>query len=135
MKYLSVLFIVSILFSCSVDEEPKKAKEETLEDLIEIKNGMYTEWYPGKKQIKYKGGQDEKQLRDGIWTFYLENGRENSVTMYSHGKKEGYTVVKHPNGAIHYRGEYKNDLPVGVWTTYNEKGEMISEKDFGYPEE
>jgi antitoxin component YwqK of YwqJK toxin-antitoxin module len=43
--------------------------------------------------------------------------------------------VKYPNGAIHYRGEYKNDQMVGLWTTFNEKGEVETEKDYGYPKE
>jgi antitoxin component YwqK of YwqJK toxin-antitoxin module len=42
--------------------------------------------------------------------------------------------VKYPSGVIHYRGEYKNDQTVGVWTTYDEKGKVINETDFGYPQ-
>ena len=51
------------------------------------------------------------------------------------GIKQGYTVVKYPNGAIRYRGEYKDDKIVGLWTTYDPKGKIISEKDYGYPAE
>jgi antitoxin component YwqK of YwqJK toxin-antitoxin module len=48
------------------------------------------------------------------------------------GLKEGFTVVKYPSGRIHYRGEYRNDTIVGLWTTYDENGKVSKEKDFGY---
>ncbi len=86
-------------------------------------------------QVKYKGAQDDERKRNGIWTYYSVNGLELSVTIYEHGLREGFTVVKYPNGRLHYRGEYHKDASVGVWTTYDEKGKLLSEKDFGYPEE
>jgi antitoxin component YwqK of YwqJK toxin-antitoxin module len=58
-----------------------------------------------------------------------------SFTIYENGKREGFTVVKYPSGGIHYTGEYKNDKSVGIWKTYDEKGKLVTEKDFGYPEE
>jgi antitoxin component YwqK of YwqJK toxin-antitoxin module len=78
---------------------------------------------------------DKKGKRDGKWSFYSEKGTELSFTLFEHGIKQGFTVVKYPNGVIRYRGEYKNDEIVGVWTTYDPKGKMISEKDYGYPQE
>lgn len=122
------------LFSCG-DGEEKLVKKKAPESLVEIKNGVYYEWYPGKKQVKYKGGQDKDKKRNGLWTFYSENGTELSLTYYEHGIKEGFSIVKYPTGVIHYRGEYHNDKTVGIWTTYNEKGEVSSETDFGQPQE
>ena len=98
---------------------------------MEVKDGVFTEWYPGKKQIKFQGGQDELGNRDGKWTFYAENGTELSFTLYDHGKKEGFSLVKYPNGRIHYRGEYQNDEMIGLWSTYDEKGNLITEKEYG----
>jgi antitoxin component YwqK of YwqJK toxin-antitoxin module len=134
MKYLLFIFIgLLVCSSCSTEETETIVKQEE-EQLVEIKNNVYTEWYPGKKQIKYRGGQDDKNQRHGKWSFYSETGLELSVTMYENGKKEGFTVVKYPNGALHYRGEYLNDEMVGVWTTYDEKGVVANEKDYGYPQ-
>jgi antitoxin component YwqK of YwqJK toxin-antitoxin module len=134
MKHLIIAFMAGLLVACSTEEKEKEqTKTEKPEQLVEVKDGMYREWYPGKKQIKYMGGQDEQNRRHGKWSFYAENGKELSTTMYFHGLKEGFTVVKYPNGALHYRGEYKNDMMVGIWTTYDETGKMISEKDYGYP--
>ena len=136
MKQLMYLALVGLLFACGQDEPSgKDKKKEQPEQLVEVTDGTYREWYPGKKQIKYQGGQDEQQRRHGKWSFYAENGKELSTTMYWHGLKEGFTVVKYPNGALHYRGEYRNDTMVGLWTTYDEKGNKVSEKDYGYPKE
>ena len=133
--YRILLFVTCLwLVSCTSTEEKTVEKPLSKEELVEIKDGIYTEWYPGKKQIKYRGGQDEQDKRNGVWTFYSENGKELSVTVYEHGIRQGFTVVKYPTGVIHYRGEYKNDKTVGVWTTYDEKGNVINETDFGYPE-
>ena len=133
MKYLVLSTTLLLLFSC-MNEEEKITKKHAPESLVELKNGVYYEWYPGKKQIKYKGAQDKNKRRDGLWTFYSENGTELSITYYEHGLKEGFSIVKYPTGIIHYRGEYHLDNPVGVWTTYNEKGEVSSESDFGRSE-
>ena len=132
---LYTFLLLFIAVSCTdkkVDETNKKLKTEKL---TEIKNGRFTEWYPGKKQIKFQGMLTKKGDRNGKWTFYSETGNELSITVYENGKKEGFTVVKYPNGAIHYTGEYKNDKSVGVWKTYDEKGKLVTEKDFGYTEE
>lgn len=134
LKYTLILMISVLAYACSTEEEEVKKAPET-EELVEIKEGIYTEWYPGKKQVKYKGGQDEQNRRHGKWTFYSVNGMELSITMFNAGMKDGFTIVKYPNGAIHYRGEYRNDEMVGVWTTYDEKGNVATEKDYGYPEE
>lgn len=134
MKHFVIFSVIILLSACSSDGkkvEPATQKEEVL---LEFKDGVYTEWYPGKKQVKYKGGKDEKNFRNGIWTYFSEEGTELSITIYEHGKREGFTVVKYPNGAIHYRGEYQNDVTVGVWTTYDEKGKFVSETNFPYPE-
>ena len=127
--------MLALLVSCSSEEKKEDTKPAKEEVLVEVKNGVYYEWYPGKKQLKYKGGQDKEKKRDGVWTFYSEQGDELSVTVYEHGLREGFTVVKYPTGVVHYRGEYHKDQMVGVWTTYDIKGKVESEKDWGNPAE
>ena len=128
-----IVFLVATLFLISACENKSEKKKEEIpkEKLVEVKDGVFTEWYPGKKQIKFQGGQDELGNRDGKWTFYAENGTELSFTLYDHGKKEGFSLVKYPNGRIHYRGEYQNDKMIGLWSTYDEKGNLINEKECG----
>ncbi|MEJ6616697.1 MAG: hypothetical protein QNL61_07275 [Crocinitomicaceae bacterium] len=130
-----ILFItlITILVSCSEPEKKENEKTEAViqeEDLIEIKNGVFTEYYTGKKAIKFQGRQDKDGLRDGTWLFYSEAGVELSMTNYEHGVKQGHSIVKYPTGAIHYMGEYKDDKPVGIWKTYDSAGKVASVKDY-----
>ncbi len=131
-KIFAYFFLIILVFSCQSNKKDLKAPTDKKENLVEVKNGIYTEWYPGKKNIKFQGAQDEKYQRDGKWVFFSEGGNELSITFYSHGLKEGFTIVKFPSGRMHYRGEYHNDKVVGLWTTYDENGKVTNEKDYGY---
>ena len=132
MKKIVFVFVtLFLIFGCENTTYKKIDKKIKIENLVEVKDGVFTEWYPGKKSIKFQGVQDELGNRDGKWTFYAENGTELSFTLYDHGKKEGFSLVKYPNGRIHYRGEYQNDEMIGLWSTYDEKGNLITEKEYG----
>lgn len=128
--YLNVVFtsvIISfLLFSCESTEEKQVKKEE----LVEYKDGIYTEYYPGKKAIKFRGPKDSAQRRHGRWYFYSENGTEMSITEYKHGLKSGISMVRYPNGVMHYIGNYENDQPSGRWTTYDEQGKVANEYNY-----
>ena len=135
MKIIYTLTIFScLLFACQSNEKNPADASTKKENLVEFKNGIYTEWYPGKKNKKFEGAKDEKYLRQGKWVFFSEGGTELSITFYTHGLKDGFTMVKYPSGRMHYRGEYHNDKIVGLWTTYDESGKITSEKDYGYLE-
>ena len=131
-KFIFIMLAFTIV-ACTSENTVKKTVRS--EQLIEVKNGVYSEWYPGKKQLKFHGAVDKKGNRNGKWVFYSEQGTELSIMVYTVGKRDGFSIVKYPNGALHYRGEYRNDEMVGVWTTYDEKGKIISEKDYGYKDE
>ncbi|MFM7007520.1 MAG: toxin-antitoxin system YwqK family antitoxin [Flavobacteriales bacterium] len=126
MKNLTLLFILLCTLSlpaCTAPKKKESAKEVAPEELVEIKDGHYKEWYPGKKHLKYEGELNKKGEREGKWNFYSEKGTLLSFTFYQSGKKEGYSVVKYPNGKIHYYGQYQNDKMVGEWVTYDAKGQ------------
>jgi antitoxin component YwqK of YwqJK toxin-antitoxin module len=131
MKYLFALSLVALLFSCNNNEEKTEAKLPEVETLTEYKNGIYTEYYPGKKKIKIRGAQDKNKIRDGRWVLLSKSGKELSVTYFNKGKREGHSIVKYPNGMLHYVGEYKNNQMIGVWKFYDEKGNLKEEKDYG----
>ena len=135
MKQIVAFLMLALFVSCSSEEEKIDTTPVKEEVLVEVKDGVYYEWYPGKKHLKYKGGQDKDKKRDGVWTFYSEQGDELSITVYEHGMREGFTIVKYPTGVVHYRGEYHKDEMVGVWTTFDVNGKVESEKDWGYPTE
>jgi antitoxin component YwqK of YwqJK toxin-antitoxin module len=123
--------IIFVLLSCGDNSKDTILKKETL---VEISNGRYSEWYPGKKQLKFQGNLDSLGKRDGRWDFFSDKGSVLSTTEFSHGKKQGFSIVKYPNGQIHYRGEYSNDEQVGVWTTYDVKGNVVQEKTYDLPQ-
>lgn len=125
----SLLFITGLLItSCTSSPEPKK--EENRSDLVEIKNGVYTEFYPGKKAIKFRGPQNKAGQRNGRWYFYSQTGDEQSSTEYTDGKKNGFTFVRYPNGAMRYTGEYTNDVASGLWRFYKQDGTIEFEKNY-----
>ena len=125
--FIGAFILFSLLISCKDKQVDKIVKKE---NLVEIKDGIYTEWYPGKKNKKFQGAQDEKSRRDGKWVFYSEKGNELSITFYTNGLKNGFTMVKYPSGRMHYRGEYRNDTIVGLWTTYDQNGKITKEKNY-----
>ena len=67
--FIGAFILLSFLVSCNDKQEDQSTVTEKKEDLVEIKNGIYTEWYPGKKNIKFQGAQDEKAQRNGKWVF------------------------------------------------------------------
>lgn len=146
MKSIIYLILGLFLIGCTSEEKvPSELiesdqikKEDSLvvdkSQLVEIKGNVYTEYYPNHKDIKFQGTQDEEGRRHGKWLFFSENGDELSMTMYEHGNKHGHSIVKYPNGGIHYLGEYKNNIQVGEWKTYTIDGQMYERKDYGYPQ-
>jgi antitoxin component YwqK of YwqJK toxin-antitoxin module len=133
MKILVLLLTLLALASCySEDGNEQKVPEE---NLIEDKNGLYKEYYPGKKQVKFRGEHDDEHRRNNKWSFYSEEGKELSITFFKHGLRDGHTIVKYPNGTLRYVGEYSKDQQVGVWKMYGEDGQLTQEKDYGYPAE
>jgi antitoxin component YwqK of YwqJK toxin-antitoxin module len=133
MKIIYTLLTFScLLFACQSNKKNPADTSIKKENLVEFKNGIYTEWYPGKKNKKFEGPKDENYQRNGKWIFYSEKGDEQSITYYTNGLKDGFTMVKYPSGRMHYRGEYKNDKIVGLWSTYDESGKITNEKDYGY---
>ncbi len=131
-KYFFAFILGFLLFSCT--EEVQEEKKATVEDtnLIVEEDGMYTEFYPGKEQIKIQGPLDEEGQRDGRWVFFTPEGRQLNFTMYSHGKKHGHSFNAYANGSPYYYGEYHEDSMVGIWKTYDTKGK-VTERDYGYP--
>ena len=147
MTFKILLLLISLFYvtSCKVDvknKEKKKSTENSItnkeekkiiinkKDLVEIKEGKFIEFYPDKKTVKFQGQQDKKGKRHGKWQYFSENGIELSMTMYQHGEKHGHSIVKYPNGNLHYSGEYKNGKKIGLWKTYSIQGELITEKDY-----
>ena len=118
------------IISCTElnDKNNNKAIDEKIteeEVLIDTVNFKYTDWYPGKKQLRQEGSYDVNYLRHGKWVYYSKEGKELSMTTYTHGLKQGFSIVRHENG--YYRGEYDKDTMVGLWTYFDNNGKKIKE--------
>ena len=114
----------------NVEDESDAKSDVYKPGLIDTIDYQYQEWYPGRNQLKIEGMFDEQYKRHGKWVFYDKNGIELSMTTYTHNLKQGFSIVKHPNGVIYYRGEYNQDKKVGLWTFYNDKGEKVNEINY-----
>jgi antitoxin component YwqK of YwqJK toxin-antitoxin module len=132
MKKLVYFLSLSIfLLSCGSEDETAPVVED--QNLIETIDGVYYEYYPGKKQVKITGPVDENNKRNERWELYSEGGKQLGFTMYEHGIRQGHSYSSYPNGAPLYHGEYWADTLIGVWKSYNQKGEVTT-KDYGLPE-
>lgn len=144
-NYLIYIIFISVLLACADDSSTEADQEQTKSNRTQVKDDQvksnrvglidtidyeYQEWYPGRKQLKIDGMLDKQNRRHGKWVFYSKVGDELSMTTYTHGLRQGFSIVKHPNGAIYYRGEYSQDKKVGLWTFYNEKGEVVNEINY-----
>jgi antitoxin component YwqK of YwqJK toxin-antitoxin module len=137
MRTLLFIFALAFATSCDNDTQDGVTKEalelnEVVEpdELVQVNDGVYFEYYPNGKSIKFTGPQDENGKRNGKWSYYSEDGRELSMTMYKNGLKHGHSIVKYPDGTIHYYGEYADDKKIGVWKSYNERGKLETEMDY-----
>ena len=140
--YIIFIFVLSACGENASTESNKINSDTNVEDESDAKTGLYKpglidtidyqyqEWYPGRNQLKIEGMFDEQYKRHGKWVFYDKNGIELSMTTYTHNLKQGFSIVKHPNGVIYFRGEYNQDKKVGLWTFYNDKGEKINEINY-----
>ena len=99
MKTITIYTILTLLFfwNCSGKKNPPKTKPK--EKLWELKDGVFTQWYPGKVRC---------------------------VAMYQRDTLDGHQIVMYPNGVNHYIGEWKMGKKDGTWQTFNRKGEPTS---------
>jgi len=137
MKKLILLSLIFVaLFACKNNTTTKNVKSDVVDTTtvsnekgkVVIQDEQYTEYYPNSKKVKFHGEIDAQNRRDGKWVYYGENGQELSISFYSHGLKDGHTIVKYPNGSIRYVGDYKQDKRVGEWEFYDEKGNKTTKK-------
>lgn len=130
MKLTAIICLLILAASCSTETKKKEPQKLETENLNEYKDGIYTEFYPGRKKVKIKGAQDKNKVRDGQWVLLSDKGVQMSVTFFDKGKRTGITFVKHPNGTINYTGEYEDDKQVGIWKFHDEKGKLIRTEDY-----
>ena len=77
------------------------------------KDGLVTWWYENgqmEQEVTYKDG-----VKDGLWTSWFENGQKDYESTYKDGERDGLVTQWYVNGQMSFKGTYKD-------------GEVISEK-------
>jgi hypothetical protein len=72
-------------------------------------------------RIEYQSGQYH-----GRFTSYHPNGAKSYVQHYGPDGVDGEDTGYYPSGKVSYRAFYAKGKPVGVWTWYDEQGEVTS---------
>jgi len=132
MKFLfAILLALPLLTVMSCGSEKKKdTNKPKKEKLVDIKDGKYTEYYPGRKAVKFQGPITKNGSRNGRWFFYSENGIEMSTTEYTEGTRNGLIMVRYPSGNVRYTGFYTAGKESGEWRFYKEDGSLDFVKNY-----
>lgn len=88
-----------------------------------VRHGSYRSSWPS-------GGIFEKAtydhgLRQGLFVMYHENGALYSRGDHVKGKLAADVWAKRPTGALIFKGSYKNGLPFGRWTFFDQQGREV----------
>jgi len=103
-----------------------------LQELYSSQNGElvlfgFEELYPSGK-IKITGKYTSDRKREGLWESFYEDGQAWSIGSFSKGVESGEKKVWYPNGKLRYKGEIKNDKPIGLWEFWDKKGKKTLKK-------
>jgi len=104
---------------------------EALKDVVPkdtIRNGEYIERYKSGV-MKFRGMMKDGK-REGLWESFYDNGARWSQTTFKNGIKNGPTTTWYDNEKKRYEGVYTNDEETGNWKYWDEKGKLLTEKDY-----
>lgn len=128
---LALFSILACTDKNTATEKSRNIQVNQITPLIDTtENGVVTEYYPGKKVKKLSGRLDQEGLRHETWYYFKNDGSIGSTTTYFHGKKHGHTIVYHPNGALHYKGEYSMDKKIKEWKFYDKQGVLVKTENY-----
>lgn len=137
MKNIILLSVLSLfVFACNSPSNNSLENKTIAKDTVKLPlssidaNGNYKLWYPGHKQVKISGRKNKKGKRVGIWKSYSEDGVELSMEIYVNGKRDGFTIVRYPNGVPRYTGNYSKDQKVGMWRFFDQSGKQTDSTNY-----
>jgi hypothetical protein len=88
--------------------------------------------FTGTWVVYYANGQPSHEIEyrsgkyHGTFTANYSTGKKSYIQHYGPNGADGEDIGYHPSGKIAYRGQYSKGKPTGVWTHYNEQGEVTS---------
>ena len=76
----------------------------------------------------------KKSKKNGFYTIINQaTGETKLLKNYKNGKLHGKIIYYWDNGRIRLSGQYDKMLRIGIWRTYNPKGELILEEKYDNP--
>lgn len=90
--------------------------------------GSFADYFlSGKIQNTGSYSSIKKETKDGLWTYWHENGQKKSEENYRDGKREGMSTAWHENGNKSQETNYADDMSVGLMRRWHENGQLKSE--------
>ena len=65
--------------------------------------------------------------RHGQWTYWYQDGRKWTESLYENDLRVGHTVVWRESGFKNYEGNYSKGKPHGTWTFYDIDGSRVKD--------
>ncbi len=144
---IKLLFIICFASSVQAQQTSISAEEEISmsQANASAKDGTYRYYKNGEDKgftgilyTKYDNGnyltrQEYKDgLGEGTWINYWPNGNLKEVGTYQKNKVEGPIKKYNQNGNLIAKGHYKDwRIRVGLWTYYDDNGNLIKTEDYG----
>ncbi|UTW64035.1 toxin-antitoxin system YwqK family antitoxin [bacterium SCSIO 12741] len=134
-KNLAVIFLVVAFFSCSektekISEIYPNGKTKVLTTVDSDQRVVAKKEFYINGKVKIEGSFDGAGERQGLWTYYYEDGKVWSRCEYTAGLRDGKNEVYYENGKLRYSGSFKNDEKTGEWTFFDEEGQLIKKVNF-----
>lgn len=79
--------------------------------------------YFSKNCLKAEGYVKDGK-KEGLWTFYYENGEKFREINYAGGTENGIWIMWHENGNLYLEKSKKNGKTDGLWKEYYESGKI-----------
>jgi antitoxin component YwqK of YwqJK toxin-antitoxin module len=90
--------------------------------------GLWKTYYDDGKLLEecpYKNG-----FKDGVCKQFFMDGRLKSEVNFINGKNDGFARFYFTDGKPMVLGQFKNDLKTGLWVTFKENGEKVSDTEY-----
>lgn len=123
-KVLALALGTVLMGSAWADTNIQKPKVQnlTVENTKNIKNGPYTEYYEnGQKRAE---GHYVDGVQEGYWAWWYEDGKPWAERNFVNGKENGKSTSWYKSGQKKFSGQYLNGKQSGEWTWWHENGKF-----------
>jgi hypothetical protein len=74
--------------------------------------------------------ENQKDITEGICTWFYKNGKKSAQVTMLHGKEQGVYRTWREDGSLETEAEYKNGLLHGYFKTYTSNGQLSGTKQY-----